>query len=51
MVMQHDKPERHAEKLIHYIQFQGHSQGLCNQNMTISVASSKLLVSLQRNLV
>ena len=39
------------KKLIHCLQGQGHSEGLYNQNMTISVVSSKLLVSLQPNLV
>ena len=33
-----------AEKLVHCVQCQGHSEGLYNQNMTISVVSSKLLV-------
>ena len=51
MVMQHHKPECHAEKLVHCIQYRGHSEGLYNQNMTISVASSKLLVGLQPDLV
>ena len=51
MVMQHHKPECHAEKLDHYVQCQGHSEGLYYQNMTISVVSSKLLVGLQPNLV
>ena len=51
MVMQHHKPECPAEKLIHCIQCQGHSEGLYNQNITISVVSSELLVRLQPNLV
>ena len=51
MVMQHHKPKCHAEKLIHCVQCQGHSEGLHNQNMTISVVFSKQLVGLQRNLV
>ena len=34
MPMQHHKPECHAEKLVHCVQFQGHSKGLYNQNMT-----------------
>ena len=45
--MQHHK----QEKLVHCVQCEGHSEGLYNQNMTISVVSSKLLVSLQPNLV
>ena len=49
--MQHHKPECHAEKLVHCVQFQGHREGLYNQNMTISVVASKSLVGLQPNLV
>ena len=49
--MQHHKPECDAEKLVHCVQCQGHSEVLYNQNMTISVASSILLVGLQPNLV
>ena len=41
MVMQHPMPKCHAEKLVHFVQSQGYSEGLYNQNMTISVASSK----------
>ena len=44
MVMQHHKPECLAEKLLHCIQCQGHSESWYNQNTTISVVSSKLLV-------
>ena len=51
IVMQHYKPKCHAEKLVHYVQCQGHGAGLCNQNMTISVVSSKELVGFQPNLV
>ena len=51
MVMQHHKLECHAEKLVHCVQCQGHSEGLYDQNMTVSVVSSKLLVRLQPNLV
>ena len=40
-----------AEKLVHYRQCQGHSKGLYDQNVTIFNVSSKLLVSLQPNLV
>ena len=39
-----------AEKLVHHLQCQGNSEGLCNQNMTIFTISSKLLVHLQPNL-
>ena len=51
MVMQHHKPECHAEKLLHFDQCQGHNEGLYNPDVTVSVVSSKLLVSLQPNLV
>ena len=51
MVIQHYKPERHAEELVHCVQCQGQSKGLYNQNMTISVVSSNPLVRLQPNLV
>ena len=50
-VMQHHKPEYHAEKLFHCVQCQRNSKGLYNQNMTISVVSSKLLVGWQPHLV
>ena len=40
-----------CRKLVHCLQCQGHSEGLYNQNMTISTLSSKLLVCLQPNLV
>ena len=46
MVMQHPKPECRTENLDYFIQCQGHSEGLYNQNMTISVVSSKLLLCL-----
>ena len=51
MVLQHHKPECCVEKLLHWVQCQGHSEGLSNKNMTISVVSSKLQVGLQPNLV
>ena len=51
MIKQHYKPECHAEQLVPSLQFQGHSEDLYNQNMTISAMSSKLLVCLQPNLV
>ena len=38
------------KKLVHYLQCQGHSEGLYNQNMTIFTISSKLLVNFQPNL-
>ena len=40
-----------AEKLIHYLQCQGHSGDLRDQNMTIFDILSELLVRLQPNLV
>ena len=49
--MQHHKTDCHAEELVHCVQCQGHSEGLYNQIMTISVLSSELLVSLQPNSV
>ena len=51
MVMQYHKPACHAEKLVHCVQCEGHSEGLHNKTMTISAVSSKLLVRLQPNLV
>ena len=48
MVMQ---PECHAEKLVHCVQCQGHSEALYNQNMTVSVVFSKLVVCLQPSFV
>ena len=51
MVVYYHEVMCHIEKLLHYVQGQGHSEGLCNQNMTIFTISSKLLVGLQPNLV
>ena len=51
MAIQHHKLECHVEKMVHCVQCPGHSKGLYNQNMIISVVSSKLLVGLQPNLV
>ena len=45
MVVYYHGVECHAEKLVHYLQFQGHSKGLYNQNMTISTITSELLVN------
>ena len=39
------------QKLVHCVQCQDNSEGLYNQNMTISIISSKLLVRLQLNWV
>ena len=40
-----------VEKLVHYLQCQGHSKGLYNQNLTFFTISSTLLVCLKPNLV
>ena len=50
MVMQRHKQECPAEKLGHFVQCQDRSEGLHDQNMTISIVSSELLVRLQPNL-
>ena len=41
----------HAEKVVHYLQRQGHSKGLYNQNMTIFTISAKMLVHLQPDMI
>ena len=51
MVVYYHEVICHVEKLVHYLQCQGHSEGLYNQNMIISAVSSKLLVCLQPNLI
>ena len=51
MVVYFHEAECQAEKNGHYLQCQGHSEDLCNQNKTISIISSKLLVRLQPGLV
>ena len=51
MVVYYQEVECQAEKLVHYLQCQGHSEGLYNWNTTISTISSKLWVRLQPNLV
>ena len=48
--MQHHVPECYAEKNVLYVQGQGHSKGLCDQNMTIFNTSSELLIPWQPNL-
>ena len=35
MVVYYHKAMCHVEKLVHYLQCQGCSEGLCNQNMTV----------------
>ena len=39
MVVYYCEAMCHAEKLVHYLQCQGHSKGLCNQNMTLFTIS------------
>ena len=51
MVVYYHEVDCHAEKLVHYLQCQGHSEGLYNQNCTICTISFKLLVSLQPTLI
>ena len=51
MVVYYHKAVYHEKKLVHYLQCQGHSEGLYNQNMTMSTLFSKILVRLQPNLV
>ena len=51
IVVYHHEAMCHAEKFVHYLQCQGHSEGLFNQNVTIFTISSKLLVCLQPNVV
>ena len=51
MVAYYPEAECHAEKVVHYLQCQGHSEDLYDQNVTIFAISSKLLVRLQPNLV
>ena len=50
MVVYYHETECHAEKLVCYLQGQGHSEGLYNQNMSVSM-SSKVLICLQANFV
>ena len=42
--------ECRAQKLVHYFQCQGHSEGLYKQNITIFTVTSKLMVHLKLNL-
>ena len=51
IVVYYHETEFTAEKLVRYLQGQGHSEGLYSQNGTVSAISSKLLVRLQTNLV
>ena len=52
IVVHHHEPECHAKKMGFYLQGQGHSVGLYNQNMTVSTISfisSKPVSLLQSN--
>ena len=51
MVVYYHEAMCHAEIFFHFLQGQGHIEGLYNQYMTIFTISSKLLVRLQSNLV
>ena len=51
MVVYYHEAMCHVGKLVHYLQCQGHSEDLYDQNVTIFAISSKLLVRLQPNLV
>ena len=51
MVVYYHEVMCHAEKVVHYLQCQGQSKGLYNQNMTVSIIPSKLPVHLEPNLV
>ena len=51
MVIQHHKPECLAEKLVHFVQCQGHSEGLYGQNMNICLDYNALVVTLTLKIV
>ena len=51
MVMQYYEPDCLAEKMVWYLQGQGHSEGSYNQTFAVSTISSELLILLQPNLV
>ena len=51
MVLYYHEMVCHAEKLVHCLQSQGHSEDLYNKSMAIYTISSKLLVYLLLNLV
>ena len=50
MIEYYLEAECHTEKLVHYLQCKGNSEGIYNQNITISIISSKLLARLQPSL-
>ena len=43
-VMQQHKPECHAEKIVCYLQGQGHSKGSYDKNIILSTIFSELLI-------
>ena len=51
MVVYYHEVICHAQKLVHSLECQGHSEGLNIENVTFSSISSKLLVCLQPNMV
>ena len=44
MVVYYHEAKCHAEKLVHYLQREGHSEGLYHKNMIIFTIASKLIV-------
>ena len=50
MALYYQEAECHAEKLVCYLQGQGH-EGFYNQSMTVPTLPSKMLVHLQPDLV
>ena len=50
IVLHHHEPECHTQRLVCQLKDQGHSEGLYNQNMTVSTLSYELLILLQPNL-
>ena len=51
VVMYYHEAMCHAEKLVHYFQCQGHSEGLTKQNMTISTISSTVPFATKLSLI
>ena len=51
IVIAHHELECHAKRIFLCPQFQGHSKGSDDQNMTVSTVSSELLIILLPNLV
>ena len=50
-VVHKHESEFHTKRLVCYRQGQGHSEGSCNQNMTVFILSYDQLILLQPNLV